>query len=117
MRGASHHVQALGRLKAGQMNRSEEAYAGFLETLKACGDVVWYRFEGLKLRLADNTFYTADFAVMRASGQIECHEVKGFWADDARVKIKVAAEQYPFEFIAVSPLPKKAGGGWKVEQF
>lgn len=31
---------------------------------------------------------------------MECHEVKGFWTDDAKVKIKVAAEQYPFRFIA-----------------
>lgn len=116
MRGA-HPNHALGRLKAGQMNRTEAAYAAFLETLRSCGDVAWFRFEGMKLRLADNTFYTPDFAVMRSTGEIECHEVKGFWADDARVKIKVAADAYPFEFIAVSPLSKKAGGGWKVERF
>jgi hypothetical protein len=66
------------------------------------GDILWYRFEGLKLRLADNTFYTPDFAVMAADGVMECHEVKGFWRDDARAKIKIAAEQYPFRFKAVS---------------
>jgi hypothetical protein len=41
------------------------------------------------------------------------HEVKGFWQDDARVKIKVAASIYPFKFIAV----KKAKGGWEREEF
>jgi len=96
-------LQALGRLKAGQMNKTE---------------IAWYRFEGIKLRLADNTFYTPDFAVMLANGQLEMHEVKGgCWTDDARVKTKVAADQYPFRIIGVTKLPAKAGGGWKVEEF
>jgi hypothetical protein len=113
MRGAKY--LALGRLKTGAMNKTEAAYERDLRDAVTLGDVAWYRFEGLKLRLADKTFYTPDFAVMLANGQMECHEVKGFWHDDARVKIKVAAEQYPFRFIAVKPLPK--GGGWQREVF
>ncbi|ODU22763.1 MAG: DUF1064 domain-containing protein [Sphingomonas sp. SCN 67-18] len=110
-------TQALGRLKQGAMNKTEAAYAADLRLAEIAGDIAWVRFEGLKLRLADNTFYTPDFAVMRADGQMECHEVKGFWTDDARVKIKVAAEMYPFVFKAVRALSKKAGGGWAVEMF
>lgn len=110
-------LQALGRLKTGQMNKTESAYCQLLELRKRAGEIDWYRFEGIKLRLADNTFYTPDFAVMLANGEMEMHEVKGFWADDARVKIKVAAEQYPFRFIAVKPKAKKAGSGWEVEEF
>ncbi|WP_279203130.1 DUF1064 domain-containing protein [Obesumbacterium proteus] len=110
-------LQALGRLKTGQMNKTESEYCQLLELRKRAGEVVWYRFEGVKLRLADNTFYTPDFAVMLSTGEMEMHEVKGFWTDDARVKIKVAAEQYPFRFIAVKPKAKKAGGGWEVEEF
>jgi hypothetical protein len=79
--------------------------------------IAWFRFEGVKLRLADNTFYTCDFAVMSADGTLEMHEVKGFWQDDARVKIKVAASMYPFRFIALKPRAKKHGGGWEVEEF
>lgn len=108
---------ALGRLPAGTLNKTEQAYQQTLELLKHDGSVVWYRFEGLKLRLADNTFYTPDFAVMRDDGVMECHEVKGFWQDDARVKIKVAADSYPFRFFAIKALPKKSGGGWEYEQF
>jgi len=108
---------ALGRLKPGQMNKTEGAYAKRLEDLKHAGVVQWYKFEGLKLRLGDNTFYTPDFAVMWEDGVIECHEVKGHWMDDARAKIKVAAEMYPFRFIAVKVRPKKDGGGWETETF
>lgn len=109
--------QALGRLKTGEMNKTEAAYAKLLEEMKYAGDVAWYRFEGVKLRLADNTFYSPDFAVMRSDGQMEMHEVKGMWTDDARVKIKVAADAYPFKFVAVKAKAKKDGGGWAVEEF
>jgi hypothetical protein len=108
---------ALGRLKVGVMNKTESAYAENLQRRKLSGEVLWFKFEGIKLRLADATFYSPDFAVMLASGQMEMHEVKGFWQDDARVKIKVAATLFPFRFIAVQALPKKSGGGWKTEEF
>lgn len=108
---------ALGRLKTGERNKTEAAYETMLEHMRVAGDVLWYRFEGVKLRLADNTFYTPDFAVMLSSGQMEMHEVKGFWQDDARVKIKVAAELYPFRFIAAVPRKKSEGGGWTIEVF
>ncbi len=108
---------ALGRMKVGQMNKTELAYSQLLEQRRIGGEVAWYRFEGVKLRLADNTFYTPDFAVMLSSGLIEMHEVKGFWTDDARVKTKVAADMYPFRFIAVKPKAKRAGGGWDTEVF
>jgi len=107
-------MQALGRLKAGKMNQTEAAYSRKLELMKAAGDIAWYSFEGLKFRLADNTFYTPDFPVMCADGVMEIHEVKGFWTDDARVKIKLAAELFPFRFVAVK---KGKGGQWAYEYF
>jgi hypothetical protein len=110
-------LRALGRLKPGSMNRTEEAYARELHEAVMIGDVLWFKFEGFKLRLADNTFYTPDFAVVLSTRELECHEVKGFWQEDARVKIKVAAEMYPFRFVAVQALSKKQGGGWKREVF
>lgn len=108
---------ALGRLKTGAMNRTETAYRGHLELRKAAGEIAWFRFEGLKLRLADSTFYTPDFAVMLTTGEMECHEVKGFWQDDARVKIKIAAEMYPFRFIAITAGKAVNGSRWKIEEF
>ncbi|UXB22788.1 DUF1064 domain-containing protein [Stenotrophomonas maltophilia] len=110
-------ILALGRLKTGELNKTESAYAERLRALEACGQILWHKFEGLKLRLADNTFYTPDFAVMAADGVMECHEVKGHWQDDARAKIKIAAAMYPFRFMAVKAKPKRDGGGWAVEEF
>lgn len=115
---STQRMQALGRLPAGQMNKTEEAYAAYLEQLKYSGAVLWYKFEGIKLRLAKKTFYTVDFFVMPASRELEAHEVKGFWTDDARVKIKVAADMYPvFRFVAIKKGAKSDGGGWSVESF
>ncbi|MGN6121698.1 MAG: hypothetical protein ACTHOJ_01950 [Sphingomonas oligoaromativorans] len=109
-------TRALGRLKTGEMNQTEERYARVLEARKIAGEVAWYAFEGIKFRLADNTFYTPDFAVMLTDGALEAHEVKGHWEDDARVKIKVAASLYPIRFIAVQA-PKRKGGDWSREEF
>lgn len=109
--------QALGRLKQGVMNKTEAAYAVNLENRKYGGEISWYKFEGIKFRLADNTFYTPDFIVLLPNGVLQAHEVKGVWMDDARAKIKIAADMYPIEFIAVKLLPKKLGGGWAVETF
>lgn len=108
---------ALGRLKTGEMNKTEGTYDAHLWQRRVAGEILWHKFEGVKLRLADNTFYTPDFAVLPADGVFEIHEVKGYWQDDARVKIKVAAALYPFRFIALTPRAKKNGGGYDVEQF
>lgn len=110
-------MMALGRLKQGSLNKTEMAYEDHLKQLQIAGKVAWYKFEGLKFRLADNTFYTPDFAVMLADGTMQAHEVKGYWMDDARVKIKIAAELYPFQFLAIKKQAKKDGGGWEIEEF
>ena len=107
------NIYALGRLPKGTMNKTESAYAATLELQKISGNILWYLFEGIKLRLAKNTTYSPDFIVMTKTGVIECHEVKGFWTDDARAKTKIAAEMFPFKFVAV----KKTRQGWEEEEF
>jgi len=86
----------------GSMGSLEKLYADqVLEERKRRGEIVSYRYEALKLRLAANTFYTPDF-VVTFDDHIELHETKGFWEEDARIKIKVAAAMYPeFVFIGV----------------
>ena len=109
-------MYALGRLKQGQMNKTESEYEKVLALKKQMGDIVWYKFEGIKFRLADNTFYTPDFSVMLANGEMQIHEVKGYMMDDANVKIKVESELYPFRFFLVRKQKKKDGGGFKIEE-
>jgi len=99
--------------ESGKMNKTEAAYAERLTIKKLEGEIVDYGFEKFKIRLADKTFYTPDFVVYTHDG-MEFHEVKGHWEDDARVKIKVAAEQNPLHrFVAV----KRVKFGWDLEEF
>lgn len=105
------------RRDPGTMNKTEAAYHRELEFQKTCGRVAWFAFEGVTFKLAKDTRYTPDFVVMLSDGCIQCHEVKGHWEDDAKVKIKVAAAKFPFDFIAVKPRAKKHGGGWEVVDF
>lgn len=107
---------AQGRAKQGEMNKTELAYSLHLNALKNAGECVWWAFEGIGLRLAEKCFYYPDFLVMKADGLIEIHEVKGRGSnghyraeDDAKVKIKVCAEKYPFPVVVVWPKQ----GGWK----
>lgn len=96
------------------MNGTEREYAQTLSIMLGAGEIRRFDFEPVKLRLAKSTFYTPDFRVVNSDGVVEMHEVKGFWRDDARVKIKVAAATHPYRFVAVS---KAKGGGWKREWF
>jgi len=112
-------TKARGQFRRGTMNRTEEAYAQRLELLRRAGEIEWYRFEGIKLRLADNTFFTPDFFVMLPNGELEVHEVKGsltYIQDDAMVKIKVSAELFPLRFFLIAPALKRDGGGWKIKE-
>jgi hypothetical protein len=93
-----------------RMNGLERQYGTHLDLLRGIGEIVEWKYEAVKLRLARNTWYTPDFLVIRSlpdptwwtPGQpreprvrLEFHEVKGgFCRDDARAKFKIAAEQY-----------------------
>ena len=88
------------------MNKTERWYAtNVIGTLIAKGIFRSYAFEAFKIRLADKTWYTPDFMVIRTDGLIEFHEVKASWQaphqDDSRVKLKTAAEDHQWaQFIA-----------------
>lgn len=97
----------------GSMNKLEAKYAAHLTDLLNLGRVARFDFEPEKLRLADRTFYTPDFRILLPDGTVEFHETKGFWQDDARVKIKVAADQHPYTFRAVQWKDKR----WIEEEF
>ena len=86
----------------------ERDYEQELRFRKHALEIMWYGFEAIKLRLADRTYYTPDFAILYRSRELAFHEVKGRMRDDAAVKIKVAAELFPFSFFLVT----KKEGKW-----
>ena len=47
-RGRPRHVP-------GEMNKTEEAYAAHLALQLAAGEIAWFRFESVKLKLAEKT--------------------------------------------------------------
>ena len=120
MSDALKRMYALGRMKAGEMNKTEKAYAEHLERLRVGGSIVWFKFEGVKFRLADNTFYTPDFLVMNATGELEVHEVKGstyIFQEDAKVKVKVASEMYPLKFLVAFPQKGSRNAKWNLVEY
>ena len=111
-------MQALGRLKQGEQNKTEIAYEErVLKPAMQAGEILWYQFEPISLKLAKNTYYRPDYMVLTKARELEVHEVKGFWTDDARAKTKIAAALFPFRFIAVRRAKKSEGGGWAIEEF
>jgi hypothetical protein len=112
-----------GRHESGKMNKSETAFSIYLEIQRAAGEVRGWKFEAVKLKLADNTYFIPDFNVEMANGDLVMVEVKRLWKgrtsphweDDARVKIKVAAELWRgwFSFYGVH----WDGGQWVYEGF
>lgn len=111
-------VVARGAARESGMNKVEASYAKHLEAMKSAGQVLWWKYEAVGLRLADRTFYHPDFMVMMADGSLEITEIKGrkgdsyYCMDDAKVKIKVAAAQFPMRFSIVWP---SKSGGWNRE--
>lgn len=96
--------------------------------MKQRGEILEYAFEPVKLRLAKGCFYTPDFMVLENDGTVTVYEVKdwrsgskkyplkklkGFWREDARIKLKVAARLFPMlRFVATT---KDPGLGWVYE--
>lgn len=107
-------IVSKGRLRVPTMNKTEERYFDLLRVRRATGELAWIRYEGVTLKLADDTRYTPDFAVMLANGELEMHETKGaFRREDSFVKLKVAAEQFPFRFYLAT---WTKDDGWTIEE-
>ena len=98
-----------------EMNRWEAQYASVLETSKTFGDIKAWRFEKVNLKLADKTYFKPDFLVIHNAHSGEFVEIKGQWREDARVKVKVAAEQFPFFKFTVAFGLKQ--GAWQYERW
>jgi hypothetical protein len=77
------------------MNKTEASFEQTFLAKKPHG------FEEITLKLADDCRYTPDFWVLDDDDVLAFEEVKGYWRDDAKVKIRLAAKLFPqFRFRA-----------------
>lgn len=77
---------------APKLNKTEAAWG---DVLRRGSGLYAVHEQAITLRLANGCRYTPDFATMLADGSLSFWEVKGFMRDDAAVKLKVAAAQFP----------------------
>lgn len=113
----------LGSTAKGVMNRTEAKFAERLRSLQLDGKVIAWHYEAVKVCVVPGetgkrqaVFYTPDFMVLHADGEVEMIDVKGAggWEDTARVKIKAAAERFPMFAWSGYTLTKT---GWEREAF
>lgn len=111
--------QALGRLKDGALNKTEQAFAALLDQWKHEGKVLWWKAHAFNIRLADNTYYRIDFIALTSANELVIYETKGgYTSDKGQMKIKLAAEALPvMRIFKATKQDKKAGGGFKLEEF
>ena len=110
--GSHARPAARGHVRGNAMNKLEARYADVLKARQLAGEVAWWKYECMNLRLGENCFYKTDFLVMLADGLIELHECKGYMEETANVKLRVVAAEYPFPI----KLIKWVHGQWEVTE-
>ena len=102
-------AKATMRQKSGDgMNGTERAFLAYLGK-QDCGARIYT--QAITLRIANGCRYTVDFITVNEFA-ISAYEVKGFFRDDANVKLKVAASLYPWiKFHLVT----RKKGEWRIE--
>lgn len=114
---------------SGRMNSTEAKFADMLELRKKAGEIVEWKFEALKFRVAHPTvirqervatspvWWAPDFMVMHTDGTLEFVDVKGSQHDAPaqRVKLMIVVDLFPmFRWLVARYSGSK--DGWKYEQ-
>jgi hypothetical protein len=89
----------IGGKKIYMRSQWEYSYALYLESLRQCGHVLWWKYESTVFWFAGikrgTNSYKPDFEVMTGTGQIEFHEVKGWMDAKSATKIKRMKKYHP----------------------
>lgn len=80
--------------KRGVPNKLEASWMATLQARLLAGKIKAFYFEAITLQLADGVRYTPDFFIIHNDNSVEINETKGFMREDARVKLRVAANTY-----------------------
>jgi hypothetical protein len=104
------------RQSSQKLNKTEAAFGLWLREHRPGAIVV---AQAITLKLANGVRYTPDFVTVEfgpdGPGRVlTAYEVKGFLRDDAVVKIKVAAKEYPW--IRVIMVTKERAGTWSMQE-
>lgn len=99
--------------RRGQMNRLESSFAKKLDEELHGGKILWWAFESVKFSLGSGAWFCPDFVVMTSVQEIVFYETKGFMREAANVRLKVAANKYPFRFMLVR---HARSSGWTYEE-
>lgn len=130
--GRTAGVRARARVRPrpdpNEMNKTEAAYAEFLRGRLDRHEIHWFRWAPFSVKLAKDLHYRPDFSYADLDGTLVIVDTKGakkvrgvngepdrhepFIEEDSWVKIKAAAEMFPFRFIVTWPIP----GGWGVRE-
>ena len=115
-KGSASRFSGRPQKKRGEMNSTERwYYENHLLPKVASGEVERIEYEAIRFELGKGSTYLPDFYVFFTDGHAELHETKGFWREDDRVKIKVAATRYSeFRWIGITISGKKIK---KLEEF
>ncbi len=97
----------------------EVEYNSRLKIMKLAGEIQDYWYHAIRLKVGgkgENTrtsWYTPDFMVLTNDHTLEMIEVKGYKRNAEMVRIRAAADLYPYDFIVASK-PKQS---WIFERF
>jgi len=94
-------------------SKLEQSYGDLLALQLIAKEIAWWAYEPWRFKLADGAWYKVDFGVMLLDGSLEAREVKGFWREAARLRIKVASSLHPLRFKAIT----RSDGAWIEECF
>lgn len=89
-----------------KLNKTEKEYLQYIR----CLGFAWIGVQNITLKLGHDCRYTPDFVTVDVNGHMDVREVKGFFRDDAKVKIAVAARLFPWMTFQVV---RKTKAGWE----
>ncbi len=96
------------RQRESPLNKTEQAFLAWLGLKCPLGTHI---AQGITLKLANGVRYTPDFFTISRDIPIGCRmtawEVKGHMRDDAAVKLKVAAKEYPWIMFNLVTMDRK----------
>lgn len=84
------------KLKNQDSKLENDFYVSYIVPRLHSGEIVKCLSPGMQFYLAKSTTYKPDFVCLMSDGSLRIFETKGFFREDAIVKLKVSAEIFSF---------------------